>query len=153
VTVSVSQHLELQWGVRIRPGRKGICPFCRHETFAVRKDDSVGKCFHPTCGRAVSSGSLRGDYQGSLYQALDQIKRDCHDHLVAQANGVHGFAYHYLTEARGIDPQVLLDLVELGAVPPGYNVEAIPATDRDGSQGRSGLRFRDSRDGSQGIDR
>jgi hypothetical protein len=125
VTVSVSQHLELQWGVRIGPGRKGICPFCRHETFAVRKDDSVGKCFHPACGRAVSSGSLRGDYQGYLYQALDQITRDCHDHLVAQIQGKRGFAFHYLTEARGIAPQVLFDLVELGAVPPGYNVEAV----------------------------
>lgn len=123
MTTSVSQHLESNFGLRIRPGRKGICPFCRKDTFAVRKDDSVGKCFHPACGRFISSGSLRTDYQGSLYQALDQIKRDCHGYLVDQINKRHGYAYHYLTEIRGIEPQVLCDLAELGAVPPGYRVE------------------------------
>jgi hypothetical protein len=98
VTTSVSQHLESNFGVHIRPGRKGICPFCHKDTFAVRKDDSIGKCFHPSCGRFVSRGSLRSDYQGSLYQALDQIKRDCHDYLVAQVNRRNGYAYRYLTE-------------------------------------------------------
>jgi hypothetical protein len=136
VSTSVSQHLEQQHGVRISPGRKGVCPFCRHETFSVRKDDSVGKCFHPTCGRAVSSGSLRGDYQGSLYQILDVIKRDCHEYLVNQIKTKKGFAYHYLNECRGIGTRVLFDLVELGAVPPRYPIDVVFRGPLDGVTAR-----------------
>jgi hypothetical protein len=98
MTCSVSSHLEQQHGVRVAPGRKGICPFCRHQTFSVRKDDSIGKCFHPKCGRAITSGSLRGDYQGSLYQILDQIKQDFHNELVQQKGKSNGYAFLYLTE-------------------------------------------------------
>ena len=119
----VSSRLEQAHGVRIQPGGKGVCPFCRHNTFAVRKDDSVGKCFHPSCGRFVTTGSARSDYRGSLYEIFDRIKQDCHDCLVKQADATSvGYAWQFLVEARKIHPNVIRDLTELGAVPKDYKL-------------------------------
>jgi hypothetical protein len=136
----VSQHLEQVHGVRIRPGGKGVCPFCRRDqTFSVRKDDSVGKCFHPQCGRFITAGSLSAEYKGSTYEILDQIKADCHKYLEEQgAKGVRGGAYEFLTKARNVHPQVIRDLAELGAVPPGYDVAAAfkPVFDRIEARGK-----------------
>src|SRR5262249_29638597 len=36
----ISEHLDQCHGIKISPGRKGTCPFCRHDTFSVRKDDT-----------------------------------------------------------------------------------------------------------------
>jgi len=125
ISNSVSAHLEQQHGVRIAPGRKGVCPFCRHECFAVHKNDSLGKCFHSSCGRAITSGSLDSGYNGSLYQILDEIKRDCHAELIRQRDGNKAYAWDYLTKTRAIHPRVLFDLVELGAVPHDYDVNKV----------------------------
>jgi hypothetical protein len=125
VSIGVSAHLEQAHGVRIPPGGKGVCPFCRHECFSVRKDDSVGKCWHPTCGRFITSGSLQKGYQGSLYEILDQIKQDCHAELIRQKGQSNGWAWQYLTDKRGIHPRVLFDLPEIGAVPRGYDVDKV----------------------------
>ena len=81
---SISAYLEQKHGVKLAPGHKGMCPFCRRDTFAVRKDDSLGKCFHPACGKFISQGSLTDGYAGSLYQILDAIKRDFHQLLLKQ---------------------------------------------------------------------
>ncbi len=131
MTAGVSAHLEQQHGVRIPPGGKGTCPFCRHDTFSVRRDDSVGKCFHPRCGKAVTEGHLVPSYGGSLYQVLDKVKEDCHQHLLAQKIPGHGHAWEYVFKERNIHPDVVRDLGELGAVPPGYDVNAAfqPALD------------------------
>jgi hypothetical protein len=125
VSTGVSAHLEQEHSVRIPPGGKGICPFCRHETFSVRKCDSVGKCWHPTCGRFITSGSLQKSYQGSLYEILDQIKQDCHAELTRQKDDSAGWAWQYLTNKRGIDLRVLFDLPEIGVVPRGYDVDKV----------------------------
>jgi hypothetical protein len=132
----VSDHLERRHGVSIPPGRKGACPFCQHDTFSVRKDDSVGKCFHASCGRSVTAGGARDDYRGSLYEVLDRIKQACHEHLVKQAALTEGAlgrgAWDYLIRHRGVHPQVLQDLAELGAVPKHYEVlEAFRPTAED----------------------
>ncbi len=128
---SVSSHLEQQHGVRIPAGGKGVCPFCRRETFSVRKDDTVGKCFHPACGRAITSGSLEGGYDGSLYQVLDRIKDDCHAELVRQKDDPGGYAWQFLTVGRGVHEDVLSGLPELGAVPRGYDVSKVFAPKLD----------------------
>jgi hypothetical protein len=120
----ISAYLEQQHGVRVAPGGKGLCPFCRRGTFAVRKDDTVGKCFHPGCGQFISQGSLTDGYAGSLYQILDGIKRDCHEQLLRQREPGNGYAYEFLIGKRQIHPDVVRDLGELGAVPPDYNLES-----------------------------
>jgi len=102
----------------------GIWPFCRRSTFSIRRDDSVGKCFHPACGRAVTEGHLAPSYTGSLYQVLDKIKDDCHKHLLTQNTPGNGYGWEYVIEDRNIDPRVVNDLAELRAVPTSYDVAA-----------------------------
>jgi hypothetical protein len=121
---SISAYLEQQHGVKVARGGKGMCPFCRRETFAVRKDDSLGKCFHPSCGQFISQGSVIEGYAGSLYQILDAIKRDCHQHLLKQRQPGNGYGYEYLIGERQVHPDVIRDLEELGAVPSGYDLDA-----------------------------
>jgi hypothetical protein len=121
----ISAFLEQHHGVQIVPGGKGLCPFCRRSTFAVRKDDSLGKCFHASCGRFISEGSLASSYAGSLYQILDAIKRDCHEHLLRQRKPGNGYGYEFLVQGRQIHADVVRDLGELGAVPPGYDLAAV----------------------------
>ena len=38
---TVSQILFEDHNVSIRPGAKGACPFCGHQTFSVKGDDSL----------------------------------------------------------------------------------------------------------------
>jgi hypothetical protein len=114
VNESVSKHLEQVHGLRIAPGHKGICPFCRHDTFSVKPDDTLGKCFHSSCGKYITAGSLREEYRGSLYEILDVLRQKSHEHLVGNPKG---YAYHYLTEPRQVHPDVVRDLADLGAIP------------------------------------
>jgi hypothetical protein len=123
-SVSVTAFLEQQHGVKIAAGGKGLCPFCRRDTFAVRKDDSLGKCFHPACGKFISKGSLADGYAGSLYQILDTIKLTCHEHLLKQRKPGNGHTYEFLVNERHIHPDVIRDLTELGAAPPAFDVAA-----------------------------
>jgi hypothetical protein len=129
---SVAQHLGQTYGIQIRPGGKGVCPFCRRDrTFSVKRDDALGKCFHPTCLKFITAASLQGNYKGSLYEILDRIKADCHAHLQEQAKAPQGRAWVYLTRERGAHPQLIGDLAELGAVPATYDAAAafLPAFD------------------------
>jgi hypothetical protein len=123
---SVSRYLDLEHGLKIGPGAKGLCPFCRHDTFSVRRDDSLGKCFHPACGKYVSQASLSTGYAYSLSEVLDKIKNDCHQHLLAQEKSPLrlGYAWDWLTKERDVHPDVARDLPELGAVPQGYDIAA-----------------------------
>jgi hypothetical protein len=50
MTRTVSQILLDDHNAFIRPGAKGVCPFCGHQTMSVTTDDTFAKCFHPTCG-------------------------------------------------------------------------------------------------------
>jgi len=130
---SVSQHLEQVHGIKIPPGGKGVCPFCRRDkTFGVKKDDSVGKCFHSACLKYITAGSLTESYKGSLYEILDQIKDACHQHLLDQIGKGKGGAYEFLSRERNVHPKVMRDLHELGSVPPDYDVASAfkPALDR-----------------------
>jgi hypothetical protein len=112
----ISQHLDQQHGIQIPPGGKGTCPYCLHGTFAIRRDDTIGKCFHLACGRFITQGSLSEGYAGDLYPILDRLRETCHAHLLERKT--QGYAYDYFTRVRGVHPRVVHDLAELGAVPP-----------------------------------
>ncbi len=120
-------------GVIIQPGRNGVCPFCpgTDKTFHLKKDDTLGKCFHLSCGKFITLGSLAADFRGSLFEVLATIAEDCHAHLMLQAKEKQGFAYQFLTKERKVHDKVIEDLSTLGAVPPNYDVEAAfkPAID------------------------
>ncbi|MEW6359295.1 MAG: winged helix-turn-helix domain-containing protein [Planctomycetota bacterium] len=57
---TVSRQLKEKHGIEGRPGRKAECPFCHHRTFSIKGDDSVGKCFHPSCGKSITTTSRGG---------------------------------------------------------------------------------------------
>jgi putative DNA primase/helicase len=117
---TVSQVLLEDHSLSIRPGAKGECPFCKHPTFSVKADDTLGKCFHPACHRFLTIGRDNGQYQYSLARILEAIYHDCHQELLCLASGQQN-AYTYLHDERSIHPQVIADAM-LGAVPSGYDV-------------------------------
>jgi hypothetical protein len=140
--MTVSQHLEERYGIKVAPGHKGLCPCCGKKTFSVRKDDTVGKCFHPACGEAITEASLGADYAGSLNQVLDRIKHDFHAELIAQDERESGRrAWSYLIDERRLEPTVVRDLSELGAVPEHYDPKQVFQTAIDAIGDRlAGLR-------------
>ena len=117
---TISQVLLEDHSLSIGPGRKGECPFCRHQTFSVKADDMLGKCFHPACGRLLTTRDDDSAYRVSLTRVLDAVYQDCHQEFVSLASG-HTNAYTYLLDERGIHPTVITDAM-LGAVPSGYDV-------------------------------
>jgi putative DNA primase/helicase len=117
----ISAVLAEKYGIDIKPGGKGECPFCRHTTFSVKRDDTVGKCFYPTCGRFVTPGLREHRFENGLRLAMEEIFQDFHAHLLALATITdHDNAYTYLVHERRIHPQVVADSM-LGAVPSGYD--------------------------------
>ena len=117
---AVSQVLLEDFSITIRPGNKGECPWCHTHHFSLKGDDSLGKCFHPACGRFLTLGRDNGQYRYGLSRVLESLFQDCHQALLQLATGQHN-AYTYLHEERGIHPQVISDAM-LGAVPSGYDV-------------------------------
>ncbi len=119
---TVSQILHDVHGIAIRPGGKGDCPFCHHTTFSVKGDDSLGKCFHPACGRFLAPRSSNGQYAHSLASVLQTIFDDFHQELLGL--DPHGRnAYTYLRDERGIHEQVISETL-LGAIPSGYDLQS-----------------------------
>ena len=72
MTRTVSQILQEDHQIVIRPGAKGECPKCQGQHFSVKADDSLGEMFQPALwlfpheidgrtGRIVSSNRARAD--------------------------------------------------------------------------------------------
>src|SRR5262245_18638515 len=120
---TVSQILLEEHRLSIRPGGQSLCPFCNHPTFSVKGDDSLGKCFHPACGKFLTIGRDNGQYRYGLTRVLESVYHDCHQELLRLPTDQPGqrHAYTYLHEERGIHPHVIRDAL-LGALPSGYNV-------------------------------
>ena len=114
-TRTVSQVLLEDFSITIRPGNKGKCPQCQTDHFSLKGDDSLGKCFHPSCGHYLTTGRDNGQYRYGLTRVLDSIYQQCHQELLQLATGQRN-AYTYLQDERGIHPQVIADAM-LGAVP------------------------------------
>src|SRR5262249_33647181 len=78
----VSVILAEKYGITAAPGAKVACPFCHQRTFSIKPDDSLGKCFHPTCGRFLAPSSSNGQYAQSLASVLQGITDDFHQELL-----------------------------------------------------------------------
>lgn len=108
---SISNFLEKEYGYRVSPGKKGICPFCDKNTFSITSDDSLGKCFHPDCGRFITTNEVseQNDYlQNALYEVCDEFRK-----FGLSRNSL---AMNYLIDERKIDPGVIM-VSMIGAVP------------------------------------
>jgi hypothetical protein len=124
MSMSVIAILLENHGIAARPGVKVECPFCHHPTFSIKRDDQLGKCFHPSCGRYITPRQHDGQYHHSLAQVLDNIYHDFHQTLLDLSEASYMNAYSYLVTERQIHPQVVVDSM-LGAVPSGgYDLEA-----------------------------
>ena len=119
MSTSVSSLLADKYGIDIKPSGKADCPFCGHRTFSVKRDDTLGKCFHPTCARFITAGSREHLYENGLYSLLEGIFQDFHTNLLVQASSGGCNAYTYLVQERRVHPCVVADSM-LGIVPPRY---------------------------------
>src|SRR5262249_53452817 len=115
---TVSQILREDHSISIRPGGKGECPECHHGAFGIKGDDTLGKCFHPSCGHFLTTAQ-DGQTHANLSSVLTVIYHDFHKELLRLASGQQS-AYTYVHDERGIHEQVIHDAM-LGAVPSGYD--------------------------------
>lgn len=120
MSTSVSTLLAEKYAIDIKPGGKGACPFCGHRTFSVKRDDTIGKCFHPTCGRFVTPGMHQRRYENGFHRAMEEIFQDFHASLLELAGADDRNAYSYLVQERRVHPSVVADSM-LGVAPSGYN--------------------------------
>jgi hypothetical protein len=124
MSTSVTTILLENHGITARPHGKVECPFCRHRTFSITRDDRLGKCFHPSCGRYITSRPHGGQHRHRLAHVLNEIYLDFHQTLLDLRDAPYKNAYAYLVTERQIHPQVVVDAM-LGAVPSGgYDLEA-----------------------------
>jgi P4 family phage/plasmid primase-like protien len=117
---SVSHILEAEYGIRARPGTKVPCPFCHLPYFFIKKDDTLGKCFHPPCGRFITAHQNDHALRRGFYGVLEEVYHTFHRALLELAQHPYSQdAYQYLVHERKIHPQVVADSM-LGIVPTGY---------------------------------
>lgn len=119
---SVSQRLREQYQLDARPGASKLeCPFCHHHAFSIKRDDSLAKCFHGSCGRFITVNGVGTDTI-TLSSVLADIYHDFHQELLRLKNVTYpDNAYRYLVDDRKIHPRVVEDAM-LGAIPSGYDV-------------------------------
>jgi hypothetical protein len=154
MNASVSAILAETHGITAQPGAKVECPFCHHKTFSIKRDDLLGKCFHPACGRFITPSQRDGQSPHSLASVLEAIYHDFHQELLALKDAPHQNAYNYLAAERQIHPHVVADSM-LGAVPSGgYDLEAkfkplieeVEAAMKASEQAQTGKRGRPKKD-------
>jgi len=118
---SVCQILSDRHGIAAIPGKKVTCPFCGHTTLAIKRDDTLAKCFHPRCGRFITTAEDAADGSGGIGAVLAEIFAEWHSDLLSLKHKAAPNAYSYVVDERRIHPQVVQDSM-LGAVPDGYDV-------------------------------
>jgi hypothetical protein len=119
MTRMVSQILLEDHNAFIRPGAKGACPFCSHQTMSITPDDTFAKCFHPACGQRITCRITDGP---TLSNVLEGLYATFHHELLSERNGCDALAY--VRDTRGIALEVIADAM-LGAVPSNYDVGAV----------------------------
>jgi hypothetical protein len=119
----VSLLILRRFSVAAAPGDRIKCPFCGHHTFCIKRDDTIGKCFHPSCGEFLTARPENRDEIDDLDDALRPVFRDLHKHLLDLAASLQPNAYDYVVNVRRIHPRVVMDSM-IGAVQSGYDPTA-----------------------------
>lgn len=121
--ISISEYIESKYDKLIMPGRKGECPFCSKPSFSIKRDGTIGKCFHADCGKYITVKNINtsSDYKRQIFQ---KIYEDFHRELLHLNDKSTKTAYHYLINTRKIHPQVIKDSF-IGAIPLNYNVKVL----------------------------
>jgi len=110
--MSLKNIIEEKFGINVMPGKKGRCPFCGKNTFQVKPDDTIGKCFHPDCGRYILAGEAPSC---TYFKILDDFKSTC----LAELFGPVHLAREYLEKERGLNI-FPLRRVPIGVIPAQY---------------------------------
>lgn len=77
-------------------GKNFECPFCHRKTFQIKADDSVGKCFHPSCEHSITTknngrqSSLSKPCETPIFN-VEAAQRRLYDDAIAMAY-LHGRA-------------------------------------------------------------
>lgn len=115
---SIRDYLETRYQISSLSKGKITCPFCQHQTLAI-KGDSLAKCFHPSCGRFINQHSATS-HQEHFQQLLWNLMAICNGSLLKQADNPAFFehsAYRYLCQDRKLHPQVIADSPVIGSIP------------------------------------
>ena len=117
---SVIQYLFEKYEIEYKPGQKGECPFCGKNTLWVNGDDSYAKCWHPDCGRHVSSYEGLNIFEKRFQDILQEsLYRPFHRELMRQKDAQVPNAYQYCHTKRAIHARVIENAM-VGAVPQDY---------------------------------
>jgi hypothetical protein len=121
---SVSQILREQYQIEVQAGGKVDCPFCHHYSFSIKRDDTLAKCFHGSCGRFLTVHASGTPDTIALSSVFAEIYHDFHQELLHLKDAAYvENAYNYVVKDRKIHPRVVEDSM-LGAIPGGYDLDA-----------------------------
>jgi transcription elongation factor Elf1 len=125
MTQSVSKLISERYGLQAQTGKKGECPHCGHHTLSVHPNDGFAKCFHPSCGKVISSGYTGFSYNHSYQEILNDFYSEWRDYFLSleRQDHVEQNAYRYIVEERLIHPDVVK--TDIGCIPPSYNEDTI----------------------------
>lgn len=117
---TVSEIIQSKYEIVIAPGRKGECPFCHKNTFSIKHDDLIGKCFHPNCSNFIVPSQFENEYEYSISRIIADLYVDFHRELLENKKSR---AYKYLKDNRKIHDDVINDSF-MGMIPAGYNLDS-----------------------------
>ena len=121
---TVTEVLQDEFSVCAKAGDKITCPFCGRNTFSIKGNNQIGKCWHPSCQERIIPKRYDDEWKYSISEALEQLYQKCHENLLDYAGEEGLTPYNYIVQDRGIHPQVVEDAM-LGVVPQGVSVSPL----------------------------
>ncbi len=111
----ICEFLATEYGLSgARPGKaKLACPFCGHRTFSVKGDDSLGKCFHPSCGKHITPAQTEKQYRTGLFAVHQELFESWHRSLL---NSRESEAWRYLVDKRCVHSRTI-EIAPIGMIP------------------------------------
>jgi hypothetical protein len=122
----VSAYVLDFYDIEIEPGKKGACPFCEGDSFQVKSDDSLGKCFK--CDEYITRNKINNlNGESHFYRKFkDRVFEKCKEYnkhlLISKDSSNQSDAYRYLIE-RKIHPEVIESYM-IGEVPPSQDLDS-----------------------------
>jgi hypothetical protein len=121
--ISVSSILYDKYGILTKPGQQINCPFCHRDTFSIKGDHSIGKCFHSDCYKNITRFLPENSQDNLFYKLLDDIYRDFFNELMLMKNTKRvKNAYIYLVEEGKIHSNVVQNSM-MGVFPKKYDLQ------------------------------
>lgn len=115
--ISVSAFLSEKYSIEAPLGKRIKCVKCGKNTMFIKRDDTLAKCFHPTCKWSLHSSKIQREYEYKWHEILDDICISSYEELLNQAQAEDANnAYSYLTQERNIHPKVIENCM-IGVVP------------------------------------